>query len=157
MAFSAEGVRRLTLPEKDETAAWSALEGQWALERAGVGRDLESCLREYLSGKGRLEYSGPLDLGAVTPFQEAILKAMKAIPFGQVLSYAALADAADHKGAARAAGQVCAGNSLPLLIPCHRVVASDGSLGGFGGGLSLKERLLNLEGVSVKEGRVVGR
>lgn len=80
-----------------------------------------------------------------TPFQLAVLKACHAIPRGQVLSYAALADAAGFPGCARAAGTVMARNPLPLVIPCHRVVTSGGKVGNYGGGAAMKQWLLEKE------------
>ncbi len=88
----------------------------------------------------------------MTAFQRSVLNVLRQVAFGQLTSYGELARAAGYPGAARAVGQVMANNPLPLVIPCHRVLRSDGSLGGFGGGPEMKQRLLRLEGVEV-EGR----
>jgi AraC family transcriptional regulator of adaptative response/methylated-DNA-[protein]-cysteine methyltransferase len=82
-----------------------------------------------------------------TEFQRRVWQAIARIPAGKVISYAELARAAGRPRAIRAAAQACGANPVPLLVPCHRVIASDGSLGGFGGGLPLKRKLLACEGL----------
>lgn len=91
----------------------------------------------------------PLDLEGLPAFTAAVLRACSEVPWGKVVSYGELASRAGHPGAARAAGQVMRRNPLPPFVPCHRVVGADGSLTGFGGGLELKGRLLQLEGLCV--------
>jgi methylated-DNA-[protein]-cysteine S-methyltransferase len=109
-------------------------------------RQLAGDLEEYFAGEsvdfGRYE----VDISGRPPFLRRALRAARRIPRGQVRSYAWLAAAAGNPRAARAAGQAMARNPAPIIIPCHRVIASDGSLGGFGGGLEMKRRLLALEG-----------
>lgn len=96
-----------------------------------------------------------LDLEGLNPFRKSVLLALAKVPAGRAVSYSRLAELAGCPGAARAAGTVMAGNPLPLALPCHRVVRSDGSLGGFGGGLKMKRQLLEMEGVEFDEkGRV---
>ena len=85
-----------------------------------------------------------------TPFQRRVWRAISSIPWGETRSYAWLARRAGSPRAYRAAAQACGANPLPPLIPCHRVIASDGTIGGFSGGLTLKRKLLMLEGISVK-------
>lgn len=85
-----------------------------------------------------------------TPFQKRVWRAIATIPRGETRSYAWLARKVGNPKAYRAVAAACGANPLAPLIPCHRVIASDGSLGGFSGGLSLKRRLLMLEGVLVK-------
>lgn len=80
-----------------------------------------------------------------TEFQKCILQEMKAIGYGEVMSYSALAAKAGYPKAQRAVGMVCNKNPLPILIPCHRVIGKNGKLTGFAGGLEIKERLLKLE------------
>ncbi len=82
-----------------------------------------------------------------TDFQRRVWQAIAKIPAGQVISYAELARRAGRPRAIRAAAQACGANPVPLLVPCHRVVASDGGLGGFGGGLPMKRKLLAREGL----------
>jgi methylated-DNA-[protein]-cysteine S-methyltransferase len=78
-----------------------------------------------------------------------VLAAISKIPFGETRSYGWVARAIGKPGAARAVGQALHTNPVPIIIPCHRIVASDGSLGGYGGGLPMKIKLLRLEGVAV--------
>jgi methylated-DNA-[protein]-cysteine S-methyltransferase len=93
-------------------------------------------------------FRGPVDLVRVGPFEREVLAALRRIPAGQVRTYRDIARALGEPGAARAVGTACARNPLPLLIPCHRVVRSDGGLGGYSlrGGVDLKRRLLQAEG-----------
>jgi O-6-methylguanine DNA methyltransferase len=87
----------------------------------------------------------PLDLAAGTPFQRKVWAALRRIPAGRTESYGQLAAAVGAPKAARAVGSACAANPMPLLIPCHRVIASGGGLGGFSGGLHWKRLLLARE------------
>jgi methylated-DNA-[protein]-cysteine S-methyltransferase len=93
-------------------------------------------------------FRGPVDLARVGPFEREVLAELRRIPAGQVRTYQQVALALGEPGAARAVGTACARNPLPLLIPCHRVVRSDGGLGGYSlrGGVALKRRLLRAEG-----------
>lgn len=81
------------------------------------------------------------------PFHQRVLRRAFRIPRGRVMTYGSLAAAAGCPGGARAVGRALATNPFPLIIPCHRVIRSDGALGGFGGGLDIKRRLLAMEGV----------
>ena len=93
-----------------------------------------------------------LDLDALTPFGRRLAAALRDVPRGEVVTYGELAALAGRPGAARAAGTFCARNTLPIFIPCHRVVAATG-IGGYGAsGLDYKRRLLALEGVSFGAG-----
>jgi methylated-DNA-[protein]-cysteine S-methyltransferase len=93
-------------------------------------------------------FRGPVDLARLGPFEREVLAHLRRIPAGQVRTYQQIAQALGQPGAARAVGTACARNPLPLLIPCHRVVRSDGGLGGYSlrGGPHLKRRLLRDEG-----------
>lgn len=104
-------------------------------------------IRRYLAGK-QGAFDTPVDLSGLTPFQQQVLKAASEIPRGQVVSYAELARRIGRPRAARAVGQALGRNPVPLVIPCHRVLASDGSLGGYSGrgGVRTKRALLKLEG-----------
>jgi methylated-DNA-[protein]-cysteine S-methyltransferase len=96
-------------------------------------------------------FKGPVDLARVGPFEREVLHALLRIPAGQVRTYGEIAREVGDPGAARAVGAACARNPLPLLIPCHRVVRSDGGLGGYSlrGGVELKRQLLESEGALV--------
>ena len=111
-----------------------------------VHQCLQSCvaqLGEYFGGKRR-EFSIPLLLTG-TSFEKQVWQALRAIPYGQTKSYGDIARAIGHEKAARAVGNANRRNRLAVIIPCHRVIGSDGSLVGYYGGLPLKRRLLNLE------------
>ncbi len=84
-----------------------------------------------------------------TPFQQEVWRALETIPHGEVRSYRWLAEAIDQPTAFRAVAAANGANPLPILVPCHRVISSDGHLGGYSGGPSVKERLLELEGLEV--------
>ena len=84
-----------------------------------------------------------------TPFQRKVWRALADIPYGQSITYGALARQVGCPGGARAVGQANHRNPLPILLPCHRVVGADGALTGYGGGLEVKEYLLRLEGISL--------
>jgi len=103
-------------------------------------------LSEYLEGNRR-QFSLPLDLTGMSPFQMKVLRLTARIPYGQTSTYKELADRLGNPLAARAVGRVEATNPIPLVIPCHRVLGSDGSLHGYGGpgGIKLKAWLLELE------------
>jgi methylated-DNA-[protein]-cysteine S-methyltransferase len=90
-----------------------------------------------------------LEVGGWTPFQLAVLRALRAIPYGEVVSYSDLARLAGHPRAQRAAGTFCAHNRFGLIVPCHRVVSTAG-VGSYGSlGVEYKRRLLELEGVTL--------
>ncbi len=101
-------------------------------------------LREYFAGDRR-RFDLALDRRLSSGFRKEAQDAMAMIPYGQVMSYAEVAATAGRPRAVRAVGSACATNPLPLVIPCHRVVRSDGSMGGFAGGVKTKEALLALE------------
>jgi methylated-DNA-[protein]-cysteine S-methyltransferase len=101
-------------------------------------------LQLYAQGKP-VVWRVPLDFSSGTEFQRAVWNAMRNIPHGQTRSYGWLAERVKNPRAYRAVGSACGVNPLPVVVPCHRVVAGDGSLGGFSGGLNRKRRLLALE------------
>jgi methylated-DNA-[protein]-cysteine S-methyltransferase len=100
-------------------------------------------IEEYFLGK-RTGFRVEVDLRG-TPFQKNVWRTIKKIPFGKVRTYGEVARMAGREGAFRAVGQAAGANPLPLLIPCHRVVAAGGKLGGFGSGLGRKRWLLEFE------------
>jgi len=103
-------------------------------------------LNEYFSGRRRA-FRLPLAPEG-TAFQLAVWEALKAIPYGQTVSYGELARRLGNVGGARAVGLANGANPLPIIVPCHRVIGADGSLTGFGGGLYIKRTLLCLEGAA---------
>jgi methylated-DNA-[protein]-cysteine S-methyltransferase len=102
-------------------------------------------LGEYFAGRRR-RFDVPVQVRG-TRFQESVWLELAEIPFGETMSYAELARIVGHPNAYRAVGQANGANPIPIILPCHRVVASGGGLGGYGGGLPMKRRLLALEGV----------
>ena len=114
---------------------------------SGLFAGLQDKIKAYFRGT-YVEFSGvPVDLAGFSVFARKVLLACREIPLGQTVSYSHLARLAHSPKAARAAGSVMARNPMPLIIPCHRVIRSDGSVGNFSapGGQNLKQRLLDLE------------
>jgi O-6-methylguanine DNA methyltransferase len=114
-------------------------------------RTARTAIVAYLAGKAR-SFAIPLDWGDHSPFQMKVWGVLQSIPYGRVRSYGWVARKIGKPRAARAVGAACGANPVPLLVPCHRVVAGDGSLGGFSGGLPNKKRLLTLEGIRLGRG-----
>jgi methylated-DNA-[protein]-cysteine S-methyltransferase len=110
----------------------------------------ESAIRSVLEGRDP-ERLPPLDLSGHTDFQRSVWAEMRKLKPGQTASYGELAIRLAIPGAARAVGNACGANPIPLLIPCHRILASGGRLGGFSGGLAWKRKLLEREGVRTIE------
>lgn len=104
-------------------------------------------LDEYFAGR-RTTFDLPLDLRLSHGFRRDVLAKLPTIGYGHTASYAAMAAAAGHPKAVRAAASACATNPLPVIVPCHRVIRSDGTFGGYVGGESAKRTLLTLEGVT---------
>ena len=148
LAATDRGLVRATLPGAPGARLRPAVPPSRAADRH-LDR-AERQVREYLAGR-RKTFSVPLDLRAVTPFRRKVLLACRQVPYGTTVTYGQLAARAGRPMAARAVGQAMASNPVPLVIPCHRVLAAGGGLGGFmgaaAGGLCLKRRLLELEGV----------
>jgi methylated-DNA-[protein]-cysteine S-methyltransferase len=105
-----------------------------------VARELD----EYFAGRRR-GFDVPLDLRLARGFRRVVLEHLRAVAYGTTVSYAQLAAASGNARAVRATGTACAHNPLPLVVPCHRVLRSDGTLGGYTGGLEVKRALLALE------------
>lgn len=103
-------------------------------------------LAEYFSGQRR-EFTVPLDFRFVSGFRAEVLRELARVPFGETTTYGELARKVGNPKAVRAVGSACANNPLPLLVPCHRVLRADGTLGGYRGGLEAKCLLLELEGI----------
>ncbi|MFW5867590.1 MAG: methylated-DNA--[protein]-cysteine S-methyltransferase [Armatimonadota bacterium] len=97
-----------------------------------------------------MSFDLPVALEGVTEFGARVLRACAEIPWGETRSYGEIARAAGSPRASRAVGQALGRNPIPIIVPCHRVIGADGSLVGFGSGLTMKRRLLELEQVSVE-------
>jgi methylated-DNA-[protein]-cysteine S-methyltransferase len=118
---------------------------------AAALHEAASQLEEYFAG-ARRTFELPL-APAGTPFQMAVWQTLAEIPYGETISYAELARWVGRPGAFRAVGQANGANPLPIVYPCHRVVAAGGRLGGYGGGIDVKRRLLDLEGSKLASAR----
>ena len=113
------------------------------VDEIGPNRAAIEQILEYLASE-RTHFDVPLDLRG-TPFQRAVWDALLEIPYGESRSYAEVARAVGRPKAQRAVGSANNANPVSLIVPCHRVIAADGSLGGYGGGQKLKARLLAME------------
>ena len=141
------GLKRASLkPSPQEAVEDLGTELDGAEDDSKVFDDIINCLHRYSAGEMVALDDIELDLSGVTPFFSSAWKACRSIPPGETRSYAWLAAEAGSPLAIRAAGQSMARNRFSLIIPCHRVIASDGGLGGYGGGgLRVKARLLQME------------
>jgi len=141
-------VVRILLPGEAGTGRASG-PGHPAVDR------LAQDIQRALAGRPVAFGSDLLALDWCPAFQQAVLRATAVIPRGRVSTYGRLAEKLGRPGAARAVGNALARNPFPVVIPCHRVVRSDGGIGGFGGGVAMKRALLVMEGVEVgADGRV---
>ena len=141
LAYTDKGLYALELPEEGQMAfpLVSDEDPLWLQE-------LAADLHDYFAGEV-VCFSSPVDDSDYPPFFKRVLAAAAEIPYGESRSYGWLAEQAQSPQAVRAAGQAMAKNRTPVVVPCHRVLRSDGMLGGFSGGLHWKKRLLSLEKV----------
>ena len=140
---SAKGLLGTTLPQRSAQEACQLL-GDSVSRAIWSFDDLMERLKVYFSGH-RITFPDKLDLSRATHFQREVWKITRLIPYGETRSYAWVAEQVKKPGAARAVGQALGKNPLPIIVPCHRVIASDGKLGGFSGGVEMKRYLLSLE------------
>ena len=140
LAYNAHESADVVLEELARRVSPRVVESPAALDE--VRRELD----EYFDGR-RSSFDIPVDWQLHDGFGRRVLKATARIPFGKVLSYAEVAAKAGSPRAYRAAGNALGSNRIPIVVPCHRVVASGGKIGGYTGGLERKEYLLHLEGV----------
>lgn len=141
---SESGLRAATPPQPSAARAERRLDTKDAVRSEKYFSDTVARLKDYFSGK-RVEFPDELDLSSATDFQRQVWRLTRLIPYGETRSYGWLAARLGKKGAGRAVGQALARNPLPVIIPCHRVVATDGKLGGYSGGVGIKRSLLRLE------------
>jgi methylated-DNA-[protein]-cysteine S-methyltransferase len=149
IAVSAQGITDLTFDNSDkEFRARLQKRQHYQIERSPERvREVAKQLGDYFSGQ-RASFDLPLDLRSMTAFQRAVLSSIQEIPAGATISYGGLARRIGKPGSARAVGRALGSNPVPIIIPCHRVLAADGSLGGYSGrgGVGTKQALLELEG-----------
>jgi methylated-DNA-[protein]-cysteine S-methyltransferase len=147
---SPSGLRKVILPQESRDAALCEVMncGCAAEEQSpDLFGDLPHRLSRYLEGEP-VDFPDKLDLGETTRFQQDVWQIVRMIPYGETMSYGWVANRLGSPKAARGVGQALARNPLPIVIPCHRVISSNGNLGGFGGGVKIKEFLLRLEQTS---------
>ena len=141
LAYTDKGLYALELPD-DGQMAFPLVSDDDPLWLQELAEDLH----DYFAGEV-VCFSPPLDDRDYPPFYRRVLAATVEIPYGESRNYRWLAEQAESPKAVRAAGQAMANNRTPVVVPCHRVLRSDGTLGGFSGGLHWKKRLLSLEKV----------
>ncbi len=148
LAATGQGLVRVAYAIQDHDAVLDQLAIKVSPRVLRAPARLDAAAREideYFAGR-RTRFDLPLDLRLCTGFRRLIVSRLPGVGYGTTASYAALAAAAGRPRAVRAAGTACAANPLPVVMPCHRVVRSDGSLGGYAGGAEAKRILLTLEG-----------
>ena len=157
-AFSPNGLAALTLPAETREASLKDLEARGintyslldSLEQTAY-KGFDRQLQRYFDGE-REQFKIAVDWSVYTPFQQKILKIVKDIPYGAVLSYGQVAGLAGYPRAYRAVGGALGSNKILIIIPCHRVIYNNGTQGGFGSSLEWKSRLLALEGLTPGHG-----
>jgi len=152
IAGNQEGVRHIQFPKNGKPAK---PEQGWIESISGAVAEAGVQLRQYFAGR-RAEFDLPLALQG-TQFQLAVWRELQLVPYRQTISYGELARRIGNPNASRAVGSANGANQIPIVIPCHRVIAAGGKLGGFGGGLPVKEALLALERTSPGNWSVAGR
>jgi methylated-DNA-[protein]-cysteine S-methyltransferase len=148
VAESERGLAAIVLPQRSKKAVAARLgiyNASWRPSSSLGLRRARAQLVEYLDGT-RTSFDLPLDLSGGTAFQRRVWKELQAIPYGQLWSYRGLAERVGGVQYARAVGGAVGANPLPIVVPCHRVVAQNATIGGFSCGLPAKRRLLTLEG-----------
>jgi methylated-DNA-[protein]-cysteine S-methyltransferase len=149
IAESSKGIHAIVLPKRSKRAVVADLSAQSKEPlQQGESAQLEAArcqLLDYLAGN-RNTFDVPLDLSEGTAFQRQVWRTLQRVPYGKLRSYQWIAARVGGRQYARAVGNAVGANPMPIVIPCHRIVAHDASLGGFSGGLSMKRKLLSLEG-----------
>lgn len=146
---SVKGLLTITLPQPSAEDAYRLLGSRTNQANRSLSEfiDLVERLKAYFGGN-KVTFPDKLDLSEATPFQRQVREAVRLIHYGEARSYQWVAEQIGRPKAARAVGQTLGSNPLPVIVPCHRVIASSGKLGGFSGGLEMKKRLLLLEGLA---------
>lgn len=144
-SFTDRGLARLEFPSTAPNPA--AVTGVLSADQRAWLKTTTRAVLAILKGRAPTEYP-PLDVSTGTEFQQQVWETLCRIGPGQTLGYGEIARTLGKPRASRAIGQACGANPIPLLIPCHRVLAANGKIGGFSGGLDWKRRLLDREGVT---------
>jgi methylated-DNA-[protein]-cysteine S-methyltransferase len=151
LAWSEFGLVAVTLPKQAEFEALRRLPEVTPGDAQPANLDVQALidnLQLYFQGQD-VVLDEPLDPAIGTPFQQRVWTITRAIPRGQTRTYGSIAREAGSPRSAQAVGQAMARNPRPIIVPCHRVVGSDGTLTGFGGGLEMKRRMLAMEGADL--------
>jgi methylated-DNA-[protein]-cysteine S-methyltransferase len=138
-----KGVSRIIFGEKEFRNYLDGLNGIRITE-GGPAADMAHELELYFDGK-LTEFKTAIDVSEGTPFQRSVWKKLLCIPYGKTVTYKEIAEKVGKLGAARAVGNAVGANPIPIVIPCHRVLASNG-FGGYSGGVHIKKDLLRVEG-----------
>jgi methylated-DNA-[protein]-cysteine S-methyltransferase len=147
VAASPRGLCRISY-DADPDREIERLAGAFGLRVLRSAKPIDAARREldeYFEGK-RHDFDLPLDVALLADFNRRVLRELARVPYGEVVTYGELATRAARPRAARAVGMVMNRNPLPIVLPCHRVIGSNGKLTGYAGGLERKETLLRLEG-----------
>jgi len=149
LAATPGGLVRVNLPSYDPEETLEELAAKVSPRVLEAPERLDTARREFdLYFEGRLtEFDLPIDWRLTGGFRGRVQRAIARIPYGQTRTYTDMARSAGNERAVRAAGTACGSNPIPIVVPCHRVLRSGGGLGGYGGGLPMKEALLKMEGV----------
>jgi methylated-DNA-[protein]-cysteine S-methyltransferase len=149
LARTRRGLVRVGLPNQDADELLIELAERVSPRVLEAPAELDEAKRELdLYFAGKLDHFDlPLDWQLSGGFRRRVLRAIDRIPYGQTRTYTEMARKAGNDRAVRAAGTACGSNPIPLVVPCHRVLRTSGALGGYGGGLAMKQALLELEGV----------
>jgi methylated-DNA-[protein]-cysteine S-methyltransferase len=149
LATTPRGLVRVNLPIQSPEETLEELAAKVSPRVLEAPARLDEARREldlYFDGK-LTEFDLPIDWQLTGGFRGRVQRAINRIPYGQTRTYTEMARSAGNERAVRAAGTACGSNPIPIVVPCHRVLRSGGGLGGYGGGLPMKEALLELEGV----------
>lgn len=151
VVYSKNGIRKITLPEKSEEKVLQKIKKEkvYRKDNAKILKVLKNQLQRYFRGEN-VKFSIPLDLEGKSEFQKKVYKNVLKIPYGKISTYKEIAK--NLNTSPRAVGQALKKNTLPLLIPCHRVIGEDCSYRGFSEGISWKRKLLKIENVKIKYG-----
>lgn len=149
LASTRRGLVRVGLPNQDPDELLAEIAERLSPRVLEAPAELDDVQRELdLYFAGKLDrFDLPLDWRLSGGFRQRVLRAIDRIPYGQTRTYTEMARKAGNERAVRAAGTACGSNPIPLVVPCHRVLRTGGALGGYGGGLPMKQALLELEGV----------
>jgi O-6-methylguanine DNA methyltransferase len=147
--YSEKGLAEMDFPKVGRASSRAVKQYGISVQIHDWHRATEAALKNILAGRTAKNLP-PLDLSGGTEFQQAVWRELRKISAGKTRSYGEVAQAIGKPKAVRAVGGACGANPIPVLVPCHRVLAAHGKIGGFGGGLDWKRRLLTREGVKLE-------